>query len=81
MPELILKIQEEREDEGQLEYAMAAAISEIEAIDPQSLNKAMGRPDHPKWEITIQEELITLEKAKTWSIVERPKECNIVKNK
>ena len=81
MPEPILEIQGEREDEGQLEHAMAAAISEIEVINPQSLNKAMGRPDHPKWEIVIQEELITLEKAKTWSIVERPKECNVIKNK
>ena len=81
MPELILEIQGEREDKGQLEHAMAATISEIEAIDPQSLNEAMGRPDHSKWEIMIQEELITLEKAKTWSIIERPKERNVVKNK
>ena len=81
MPELILEIQEEREDKGQLEHAMAAAISEIKAIGPQSLNEAMGRPDHPKWEIAIQEELITLEKAKTWSIIERLKEHNVIKNK
>ena len=60
---------------------MATAVSEIEAIDPQSLEEAMRRPDWPKWEIAIQEELSALKKAGTWGIVERPKERNIVKSK
>ena len=69
------------EPEPQIEHAMAAAVSEIEAIDPLSLDEAKGRPDWPKWVTAIQEELATLKKAETWEIVERPKERNIVKNK
>ena len=51
---------------------MAAAVSEIEVIDPQSLEEARWRLDWPKWVIAIQEELNTLKKAGTWKIVERP---------
>ena len=46
--EPILDIEGEKEDDSQLEHAMAAAISEIKAINPQSLKEAMRRPDHPK---------------------------------
>ena len=67
-------------EEGQIEHAMAAAVSEIEAI-PQSLEEVKQRPDWPKWDITIKEELDTLKKAGMWSIVERPKPRNVVKNK
>ena len=63
--ELILEIEGEKEDDGQLEHTMVAAISEIEAINPQSLEEAMRRPDHLKWEVAIQEELSTLKKART----------------
>jgi hypothetical protein len=35
-------------DEEQIELAMAAAVSEIEAIDLQSLEEAMRWPDWPK---------------------------------
>ena len=65
----------------QLEQAMSAAVSEIEVINPMSLNEARQRPDWPKWITAIQEELNTLNKAGTWEIVERPKDKNIVKNK
>jgi hypothetical protein len=68
-------------NEGQIEYGMAAAISEAEAIDPQSLEEAMRRPDWPKWQIAIGVELEALKKAGTWGIVERPKGRNVVKNK
>ena len=39
--ELISEIEGETEDDCHFEHAMAAAISEIEAIDPQSLEEAM----------------------------------------
>ena len=77
----ITEIKGENEDKEQLEHAMAAAISEIEAINPQSLEEAMRRPNWPKWKVVIQEELTTLKKVRTWGIVERPRERNIVKNK
>ena len=75
------QIEGETKPEHQIEHAMAAAISEIEAIDPLSLEEAKDRPDWPKWTIAIQEELATLKKAGTWEIVDRPKDRNIVKNK
>jgi hypothetical protein len=62
-----------------MEHATAAAISEIEAFNPQSLEEARQRPDWPKWQIAIQEELKALETASTWKIVERPENRNIVK--
>ena len=76
-----LEIEGETEDNSQLEHAMATAISEIEAINPQSLEEAMRRPDWPKWQTAIQEELKALKEAGTWGIIERPKGRNIVKNK
>ena len=60
-----LEIEGETEDNSQLEHAMAAAISEIEAINPQSLEEAMQRPDWPKWQMAIQEELKALKEAGT----------------
>ena len=39
--------------DGQIERAMAAAISKIEAVDPQSLEEARRRPDWKKWELAI----------------------------
>ena len=60
---------------------MATAVSEIEAMDPQSLEEAMRRPDWKKWEAAIQEELGALKRAGMWGIVKRPKERNIVRNK
>ena len=79
--EPISEIEGETRDDGQIEHAMAAAISEVEAIDPQSLEEVMRRPDWPKWEIAIREELKALKEAGTWGIVERPKGRNIVRNK
>ena len=46
--ELILEIEGEKEDDGQLEHAMVSTISKIKAIDPQSLEEAIRRPDLPK---------------------------------
>ena len=79
--EQIAQIEGETEDTGQTKLVMAAAVSEIEAIDPLSLEEAMGQPDYSKWEIATHEELNNLQKAGTWTIVERPKDRNIVKNK
>ena len=45
VPAPITEIEGENEDKGQLEHAMAAAISEIKVINPQSLEEVMRRPD------------------------------------
>ena len=71
----------ETEPNQQMEHAMAVAVSEIEAINPQSLEEAKQCLDWPKWTVAIKEELNTLKKAGTWEITERPKERNVVKNK
>jgi hypothetical protein len=55
--------------------------SKIEKNQTKPDFKTLGQPDKSKWEIAIQEELSNLWKARTWTIVERPKEKNIVKNK
>ena len=81
IPQLTAQNEEETEDTNQVELAMAAVVSKIKAINPQSLEEAMKRPDKLKWVVAIQEELESLQKAGTWKIVERPKERNIVKNK
>ena len=60
---------------------MAAMVSEIKAIDPLSLKEAMGQPDYSKLETAIHKELNNLQKAGAWTIVERPKDRNIVRNK
>ena len=41
-------IEGETEFDGQIESAMATAISEIEGMDPLSLQEAMRRLDWPK---------------------------------
>ena len=69
------------EDTSQTELAMAATVSKIKAIDPLSLEEAMGQPDYSKWKTAIHKELNNLQKAGTWEIVERPKDRNIVKNR
>ena len=58
-------IEGENNEGNQIEYGMAAAISKAEAIDPQSLEEAMRRPDWPKWQIAIGVELEALKKAGT----------------
>ena len=71
----------EGEIENQIEYGMAAVISEAEAMDPQMLEEARCRPDWPKWEAAIEAELNALKKAGTWGTVERPRGQNIVQCK
>jgi hypothetical protein len=66
---------------GGIEFGMAAAIAEAEAIDPTTVDEAKRRADWPKWEDAIQVELNALKKAGTWRIVEKPQGRNIVECK
>ena len=81
LPKTITEDEKKPEDANQIEHAMVVAVSETEAIDPLSLEEAMKQSDKPKWETAIREELNNLREAGTWTIIERPKERNIVKNK
>jgi hypothetical protein len=60
------------------EYAMAAEISEVEALEPQMLAEVTSCPDWPWWEKAIAEELEVLEKACTWEVVDAPPDVNII---
>jgi hypothetical protein len=63
---------------GDVEFAMAAAVAEAEAMDPVSIEEARRRSDWPKWEEAIRVKLDALKKAGTWGVVERPRGRNIV---
>ena len=75
----------EQEVEGEAdcadEYALAAEISETEALEPRNLAEAKKRPDWPLWEKAIHEELETLKTAGTWDLVNAPNEANVIGSK
>jgi hypothetical protein len=43
--------------------------------------KAMSRPDAKQWEITMQEEIKSQMENRTWVLVQRIKNCKVVKCK
>ena len=63
------------------EYALAAEISEAEALEPQTLKEARSHPDWPLWEKAINEELATIKTARTWELVNAPSNANLVGSK
>ena len=71
-------IHEESTDAAEIKFALAAAASDAEGMDPLTLDEARNRSDWPKWDQAIQTELGALEKAGTWRVVERPKDRNVV---
>ena len=77
----------ERQDNGIIsidpgdKIALAAEISETEALKPRNLNEAKSRPDWPLWEKAIEDELGQLEVAGTWKLINAPEGANIVGSK
>ena len=65
-------------DDSDTAYAMFAGMSEIEGLEPQTVEDARTRPDWPRWQEAISAELKSLDEACTWDIVPRPKNTNIV---
>ena len=63
------------------EYALAAEISNSEALEPRTLSEAKTRPDWTLWEKVCEEELKTLKEAGMWEVVDAPKHANIVRSK
>ncbi|PIL28794.1 transcription factor [Ganoderma sinense ZZ0214-1] len=61
--------------------AMAAAQAKEEGLDPLSLAEARRRPEWPRWEQAMREELSALEKHGTWRLERPPPGTNIVDNK
>jgi hypothetical protein len=62
------------------DWGMAAVMSTAEDLQP-TYEEAKRRSDWPKWKEAIQAELSSLEINKTWSVVERPKNANVVSSK
>jgi hypothetical protein len=59
------------------EWAMASVMNEVENLEP-SYEEAKQRSDWPRWQEAIKAELASLEKNRTWTVVERPKGANVV---
>ena len=57
------------------------AICIEEETEPKTLKEAMERSDWIQWEKAINEEMESLHENKTWSLVERPNNKNIVGSK
>jgi hypothetical protein len=66
---------------GVEEAAFGSSLAEAEGIEPQSLSEAMKRPDWPKWEEAMREELMALERMGTWELVEKPANVNVIGSK
>ena len=62
------------------DWGMAAVMDAAEDLNP-TYEETKKRPDWPKWKEALQAELRSLEANKTWSIVERPKDTNVVSSK
>jgi len=61
--------------------ALAAKISNAEALEPQNLAEAKSHLDWLLWEKAIEEELEMLKEAGTWELVDAPKGVNVVGSK
>lgn len=59
-------------------YAMFVGMSEVEGLEPSTIEDAKMRPDWTRWEDAIGTELKSLDEAHTWDIVPWPKNTNIV---
>jgi hypothetical protein len=62
------------------DWAMAVVMDAAEDLNP-TYEEAKRRSDWPKWKEAIQAELRSLEANKTWSVVERPGDVNVVSSK
>ncbi|OJT04896.1 Retrovirus-related Pol polyprotein from transposon TNT 1-94, partial [Trametes pubescens] len=58
--------------------AMAAQMAEVEGLDPRSLAEAKRRPEWPRWEEAMEEELTALEAHRTWRLEKPPPGANVV---
>ena len=63
------------------EHAMAAKISEVEALELRSLAEAKHCPHWLLWEKAIHEELALLQETGTWELTDPPAGANIVGSK
>ena len=81
VPGDVLEVDEPKDWMIMMESTMAVQMSEMEALEPQSLAAAKKSPDWPAWEKAIHEELDTLKAAGTWETVSPPEGANLVGSK
>jgi len=62
------------------DWAMASMMNQAESLEP-TYEEVKRRPDWPKWQQAMEAELRNLEASKTWSIVDRPTNANVVSSK
>jgi hypothetical protein len=60
------------------EYIFVTETANAEALEPRTVAEAKRRPDWPRWEKAILEELATLDAAWTWRLEEAPPGANII---
>ena len=65
-------------DDKNAVFALLAGNAEAEGLEPMTIEEAKMRPDWLKWEEVINAELKSLDDARTWNMVERPKNTNVV---
>ena len=58
-----------------------AALAFMLTDEPADFNEAMESDDKRQWAQAMDEEMAALEKTKTWSLVKRTPDMNVVKNK
>ena len=66
---------------AQIEHALVSAVVEAEGYDLTLLKDARQRSDWAKWDDAIHKELTALKGVKTWELVKRPKDRNVVGSK
>ena len=65
-------------DDKNAVFALLAGNAEAEGLEPMTIEEAKMRPDWLKWEEVINAELKSLDDARTWNMVKRPKNTNVV---
>ena len=59
------------------DFAMATVMEAAEGLNP-TLAEAKRRSDWPKWQEAMREEVRSLKANRTWKVVERPQDTNVV---
>jgi hypothetical protein len=65
---------------GDITSGMAAAMAEADVLEP-TYEEAQLQSDWPEWKEAIQVELDNFKAARTWELVERPPNTNVIDSK
>ena len=65
-------------DDDNVMYALVAGVTDVEGLDPLTIEEARAQDDWAKWDKAISKELTSLEDVRTWDVVECPDGVNII---